>query len=176
MNHPIIGVPNFDPYPSKDGFITNMVVYPSTCAVFGYDIRQAIGGDFGFSRRAAEAFLAQTWPAKVFGLRKPATKKQKMTPHLMDKVEDANHTCFWNKFSHVFIWNYYFLRSHFGSRAPRPRLSNALAGPIHPAGRHWPLLRLHWTELVGALVLCWFGSTCSAPFIWGITGSGVPAP
>ena len=33
--------------------------------------------------------------------------KQKMTPHLMDKVEDANHTCFWNKFSHVFIWNYY---------------------------------------------------------------------
>jgi hypothetical protein len=84
MNHPIIGVPNFDPYPSKDGFITNMVVYPSICAVFGYDIRQAIGGDFGFSRRAAEAFLAQTWPAKVFGLRKPATKKQKMTPHLMD--------------------------------------------------------------------------------------------
>lgn len=48
-----------------DGFITNMVVYPSICAVFGYDIRQAIGGDFGFSRRAAEAFLAQTWPAKV---------------------------------------------------------------------------------------------------------------
>ena len=53
--------------PSKDGFITNMVVYPSVCAVFGYDIRQAIGGDFGFSRRAAEAFLAQTWPAKVLG-------------------------------------------------------------------------------------------------------------
>lgn len=48
-----------------DGFITNMVVYPSVCAVFGYDIRQAIGGDFGFSRRAAEAFLAQPWPAKV---------------------------------------------------------------------------------------------------------------
>ena len=66
-------------WPSKDGFITNMVVYPSICAVFGYDIRQAIGGDFGFSRRAAEAFLAQTWPAKVFGLRKPATQAENDT-------------------------------------------------------------------------------------------------
>lgn len=48
-----------------DGNITNMLVYPSVCAVFGYDIRQAIGGDFVFSRRAAEAFLAQAWSPKV---------------------------------------------------------------------------------------------------------------
>ncbi|CAK9118513.1 unnamed protein product [Durusdinium trenchii] len=48
-----------------DGNITNMVIYPSMCAAFGYDLRQAIGGDFGFSRRAAEAFLAHAWPPKV---------------------------------------------------------------------------------------------------------------
>ncbi|CAE7629431.1 ggs [Symbiodinium sp. CCMP2456] len=48
-----------------DGFITNLLVYPSLCAVFGRDVRQGIGGDFGFSRRAAEAFLAEEWSPSI---------------------------------------------------------------------------------------------------------------
>ena len=48
-----------------DGFITNLLIYPTVCCVFGKDLRQAIGGDFLFSRRAAEAFLAQPWPPSV---------------------------------------------------------------------------------------------------------------
>ena len=39
--------------------------HPGLCAVFGRDVRQAIGGDFGFSRRAAEAFLAQPWSPSI---------------------------------------------------------------------------------------------------------------
>ncbi|CAE6945117.1 ggs [Symbiodinium sp. CCMP2592] len=48
-----------------DGFITNLLIYPSLCAVFGRDVRQGIGGDFGFSRRAAEAFLAEEWSPSI---------------------------------------------------------------------------------------------------------------
>ena len=48
-----------------DGFITNLLIYPSLCAVFGRDVRQGIGGDFGFSRRAAEAFLAEAWSPSI---------------------------------------------------------------------------------------------------------------
>lgn len=48
-----------------DATITNLLVYPLVCAVFGFDLRQPIGGDFGFSRRAAHAFLAQEWHPKV---------------------------------------------------------------------------------------------------------------
>ena len=95
-------------WPSKDGFITNMVVYPSICAVFGYDIRQAIGGDFGFSRRAAEAFLAQTWPAKVFGLRKPATQAENDTT-FDGQSGGCKPYMFLKQVSHVFIWNYYIV-------------------------------------------------------------------
>ena len=50
---------------TQDGFITNLLIYPSICAVFGCDVRQGIGGDFGFSRRAAEAFLSKPWHPKV---------------------------------------------------------------------------------------------------------------
>ena len=48
-----------------DASITNHLVYPCVSAVFGCDLRQPIGGDFGFSRRAARAFLAQEWHPKI---------------------------------------------------------------------------------------------------------------
>jgi glucosylglycerate synthase len=42
-----------------DGTITNNFVYPLTRALYGYDIRQPIGGDFGFSTRLLEHYLSQ---------------------------------------------------------------------------------------------------------------------
>ncbi len=40
-----------------DGTITNFLCYPVTSSLFGKDIRQPIGGDFGFSRRLVEDLL-----------------------------------------------------------------------------------------------------------------------
>ena len=36
-----------------DGTITNHIVYPMTRALYGIDVRQPIGGDFGFSPELA---------------------------------------------------------------------------------------------------------------------------
>lgn len=54
-----------------DGTITNSIVYPLTRALYGRDVRQPIGGDFGFSGRLATRYLAKTgWDTDVarFGI------------------------------------------------------------------------------------------------------------
>lgn len=54
-----------------DGTITKNIAYPMTRMLYGVDVRQPIGGDFGFSGRLAEAFLAQNvWGSDVarFGI------------------------------------------------------------------------------------------------------------
>jgi glycosyltransferase involved in cell wall biosynthesis len=54
-----------------DGSITNHIAYPLLRTLFGLRVRQPIGGDFGFSRRLAQAFLSEkTWTDKVahFGI------------------------------------------------------------------------------------------------------------
>eukprot|EP00927_Polykrikos_kofoidii_P017010 TRINITY_DN17721_c0_g1_i1.p1 TRINITY_DN17721_c0_g1~~TRINITY_DN17721_c0_g1_i1.p1 ORF type:complete len:1180 (+),score=273.34 TRINITY_DN17721_c0_g1_i1:88-3627(+) len=50
-----------------DGTITNLVTFPVVSSLFARSIRQPIGGDFGFSLRAAQAFLEPEWT--------PMTKK-----------------------------------------------------------------------------------------------------
>jgi len=44
-----------------DGTITNNIVYPLITGLLGKNIRQPIGGDFGFSTRLAEHWLEQEW-------------------------------------------------------------------------------------------------------------------
>ncbi|MGQ9776316.1 MAG: glycosyltransferase [Thermodesulfobacteriota bacterium] len=54
-----------------DGTITNSIVYPLTRALYGKRIRQPIGGDFGFSGKLAQLYLAQdVWETDVarFGI------------------------------------------------------------------------------------------------------------
>ncbi len=54
-----------------DGTITNSIVYPLTRALYGREVRQPIGGEFGFSGRLAAHFLAQpVWETDVarFGI------------------------------------------------------------------------------------------------------------
>jgi glycosyltransferase involved in cell wall biosynthesis len=54
-----------------DGTITNSIVYPLTRALYGKDLRQPIGGDFGLSGRLASHCLAQpVWETNVarFGI------------------------------------------------------------------------------------------------------------
>jgi hypothetical protein len=54
-----------------DGTITNSIVYPLTRALYGQDVRQPIGGDFGFSGRLASHYLEQrVWDSNVarFGI------------------------------------------------------------------------------------------------------------
>jgi len=54
-----------------DGSITNHIAYPLLRTLFGLRVRQPIGGDFGFSRRLAQAFLSEkTWSENVahFGI------------------------------------------------------------------------------------------------------------
>jgi len=54
-----------------DGTITNSIVYPVTRALYGQEIRQPIGGDFGFSGRLATHYLAKpVWESNVarFGI------------------------------------------------------------------------------------------------------------
>ncbi|MBN2459574.1 glycosyltransferase [Candidatus Woesearchaeota archaeon] len=48
-----------------DGTITNNIVYPLLVGLFGYNIRQPIGGEFGFSSRLAEHWLSQEWSENV---------------------------------------------------------------------------------------------------------------
>ncbi|MDH4220413.1 MAG: glycosyl transferase, partial [Candidatus Aminicenantes bacterium] len=50
---------------------TNHIAYPLLRTLFGLRVRQPIGGDFGFSRRLAQAFLSEkTWTENVahFGI------------------------------------------------------------------------------------------------------------
>jgi glycosyltransferase involved in cell wall biosynthesis len=54
-----------------DGTITNSIIYPMTRALYGRNIRQPIGGDFGFSGRLAKFYLDQdVWETHVarFGI------------------------------------------------------------------------------------------------------------
>jgi hypothetical protein len=54
-----------------DGTITNSVAYPLTRALYGFRIRQPIGGEFGFRANLATAFLEQeVWDTDVarFGI------------------------------------------------------------------------------------------------------------
>jgi len=49
-----------------DGTITNNITYPMTRMLYGLDVRQPIGGDFGFSRELARWWLAQdVWDSDV---------------------------------------------------------------------------------------------------------------
>lgn len=54
-----------------DGTITNQIVYPMTRALYGVDVRQPIGGDFGFSPELAEFYVKEdVWETDVakFGI------------------------------------------------------------------------------------------------------------
>jgi len=54
-----------------DGTITNSIVYPLTRALYGKEVRQPIGGDFGFSGRLASHYLTkEVWESNVarFGI------------------------------------------------------------------------------------------------------------
>jgi len=54
-----------------DGTITNSIVYPLTRALYGKEVRQPIGGDFGFSGRLASHYLTKpVWESNVarFGI------------------------------------------------------------------------------------------------------------
>lgn len=54
-----------------DGTITNSIVYPLTRALYGKEVRQPIGGDFGFSGRLAAHYLSKgVWETDVarFGI------------------------------------------------------------------------------------------------------------
>jgi len=54
-----------------DGTITNNIAYPMTRALYGWDIRQPIGGDFGFSGDLAATYLSKdVWegPVAKFGI------------------------------------------------------------------------------------------------------------
>jgi hypothetical protein len=54
-----------------DGTITNSIVYPLTRALYGREVRQPIGGEFGFSGRLASHYLARpVWEGDVarFGI------------------------------------------------------------------------------------------------------------
>lgn len=49
-----------------DGSITNHIAYPLLRTLFGLRVRQPIGGDFGFSRRMAQAFLSEKiWNKRI---------------------------------------------------------------------------------------------------------------
>lgn len=54
-----------------DGTITNSIVYPLTRALYGREVRQPIGGEFGFSGRLASHYLEKpVWESDVarFGI------------------------------------------------------------------------------------------------------------
>jgi hypothetical protein len=54
-----------------DGTITNSIVYPLTRSLYGKEVRQPIGGDFGFSGRLASHYLGKkVWDTDVarFGI------------------------------------------------------------------------------------------------------------
>jgi glycosyltransferase involved in cell wall biosynthesis len=68
------GVDFVAPYYTRykyDGTITNNIVYNLTRALYGYQVRQPIGGDFAFSQRLIQKYLTkQEWETDVarFGI------------------------------------------------------------------------------------------------------------
>lgn len=48
-----------------DGSITNFICYPVVKGVLGHAIRQPIGGEMSFSRRAVKNFVRYRWPASA---------------------------------------------------------------------------------------------------------------
>ncbi|WP_457751340.1 glycosyltransferase [Thermococcus sp.] len=50
-----------------DGTITNNIAYPMTASLYGKNVRQPIGGDFGISRRLMEVYLEdeEVWKTHV---------------------------------------------------------------------------------------------------------------
>ena len=50
-----------------DGSITNHLCHPMVYGLLGYDIRQPIGGDFGFSGRMADYWMKQKWTEEIRG-------------------------------------------------------------------------------------------------------------
>jgi glucosylglycerate synthase len=57
--------------PKYDGTITNSIVYPLTRSLYGQEVRQPIGGEFGFSGRLASHYLERpVWESDVarFGI------------------------------------------------------------------------------------------------------------
>ena len=53
-----------------DATITNFICYPLLYGLWGYDIRQPIGGDFAFSAKYVQYILEQHWyrSTKLFGI------------------------------------------------------------------------------------------------------------
>ncbi len=50
-----------------DGTITNNIAYPMTAALYGLDIRQPIGGDFGFNSKLVNTWLERDdWDENVY--------------------------------------------------------------------------------------------------------------
>lgn len=45
-----------------DGTITNLIVYPVVCGLYGQNIRQPIGGDFSFTAQTAGIWMSRDWP------------------------------------------------------------------------------------------------------------------
>lgn len=74
--HPIVkeGFDYVAPYYRRhkyDGTITNSIAYPLTRALYGQEVRQPIGGDFGFSGQLAQHYLEKhVWESDVarFGI------------------------------------------------------------------------------------------------------------
>ncbi|HDH07779.1 MAG TPA: glycosyltransferase, partial [Candidatus Moranbacteria bacterium] len=61
------------PYYSRneyDGTITNNIAYPLVYGLYGIDLRQPIGGDFSFSSRIVNSWIAKKWhkPTKQYGV------------------------------------------------------------------------------------------------------------
>lgn len=54
----------------KDGSITKHICFPLVYGLLGYNIRQPIGGEVGFSKRLVEYWLSQQWfeEAEKFGI------------------------------------------------------------------------------------------------------------
>ncbi len=50
----------------NDGTITNNICYPLIYGFLGYNIRQPIGGDFGFSSELVDYWLKEKWARGVF--------------------------------------------------------------------------------------------------------------
>ncbi|MDK2782605.1 MAG: glucosylglycerate synthase [Thermococcaceae archaeon] len=50
-----------------DGTITNNIAYPMTASLYGYNIRQPIGGDFGISAKLIDTYLSdeEVWKSDV---------------------------------------------------------------------------------------------------------------
>ncbi len=49
-----------------DATITNHLVYPLIYGLFGWDVRQPIGGDFSFSNKMVNYWLKQKWPETAY--------------------------------------------------------------------------------------------------------------